>query len=541
MHTRWPLFTALVAGSAVLAIFGYVVLANPEGEAVPASGGRYVEGVMRPPERINPLFAAGNTTDADLSALIFSGLIRIAPDGTPLPDLAERWEITGNGQSYTFHLRRGVAWHDGEPFDAEDVAFTFDAISDPGFKGDPALAQLVQGVVVEARDPYTVEFTLEQTYAPFLAYLGVGILPEHLLSGLDANQLFNAPYNAQPVGTGPYRMERRTDTTVELVTNSTYYLGPPHIEELAIRVFRDASSVVAALRSDEIDGALLGEGITAADVEFLRDTGRYTVHELPSTAFFALYFDTRSPLFEDREVRRALLEGLDRAAVVRDVADGQGRPAGVGITEASWAHRSIEIPEFNAGHAASALERAGWQRASDGIRQNGGRRLAFSLAVGNDPTPVAIAEHVARQWAAIGIDVTVRPLQASTYLEEHVLPRDYEVALVLVDPGIDPDPYPFWHSSQIAPPGRNLSNYGESRIDDVLERARQTTDTARRIELYELFSNYLLAATPFIPVYSPVRLYLHSTEIQGFTPVLLYAPSSRFFSVSQWFVDTRVE
>ena len=161
-RTRWPLFAALIAGISAVALFWYFVLEHPEGEAVPASGGRYVEGVTHQPERINPLFASANPTDADLSSLIFSGLVRLGPDGMPQPDLAERWEITGNGQSYVFHLRNGVAWHDGEPFTAEDVMFTFDAISDPGFRGDPGLAQLLDGVVVSARDDYTVEFRLEQ-------------------------------------------------------------------------------------------------------------------------------------------------------------------------------------------------------------------------------------------------------------------------------------------------------------------------------------------------------------------------------------------
>src|SRR5437868_14776282 len=120
-QTRWPYLVALVAGISAIAVLWYFVLSNPSGEAVPASGGRYIEGVTRGPERINPLFAGANRTDGDLASLIFRGLVRLSPDGTPRPDLAARWEITGNGQSYVFHLRHGVAWPAGHAFAAEDL------------------------------------------------------------------------------------------------------------------------------------------------------------------------------------------------------------------------------------------------------------------------------------------------------------------------------------------------------------------------------------------------------------------------------------
>src|SRR5690242_1003137 len=133
--TRWPFFIALVVGATAAAIIGYFILSDRPGEAVPSSGGQYTEGVLRAPDRMNPLFAGPNQTDADVASLVFSGLVRLGPDGTPQPDLAERWDITGNGQDYLFHLRQGVAWQDGEPFTSDDVVFTFRAISDPSFKG----------------------------------------------------------------------------------------------------------------------------------------------------------------------------------------------------------------------------------------------------------------------------------------------------------------------------------------------------------------------------------------------------------------------
>ncbi|MEX2245391.1 MAG: peptide ABC transporter substrate-binding protein [Dehalococcoidia bacterium] len=539
-QTRWPIFAALVVGIAAVAVFWYFVLSNPKGEAVPASGGRYVEGVTRAAEQINPLFAQSNPTDADLASLIFSGLVRLGADGLPQPDLAERWEITGNGRNYVFHLRDGVAWHDGADLTADDVVFTFGAIADPEFRGDPVLAQLMQGVVIRARDPLTVEFRLEQAYAPFLAYLNVGILPQHLLDGLDADGLANTPFNADPVGTGPYTFAGRTSDGVRLEANPTYYLGPPRISRLDFRVYPDGDALAAALRDGAADGALLDPATPRAQLDVLGGEEGFSLHRLTSMSFNAAYLNIDSPIFADPTVRRALQRAIDVTALIVALSPGgEGTPAG--IPPGSWAYTPVEVPSFSPGQAASALEQAGWPRGQDGVRNRGGLRLAFTLSTTNDPLRVAIAEEIARQWRAVGASVTVQPLDAGTYIDEHLLPRRFEAALVLVDPGPDPDPYPFWHSSQIAPPGRNLAKLFDTSIDDMLERARQTTEVDRRRELYAEFQDAFVAAVPALPLYAPGYTYAQSPRVQGFADALLITASSRFASVREWYVRTRVE
>jgi peptide/nickel transport system substrate-binding protein len=543
MQTRWPFFAALVAGIAVVAGVWYLVLSDPKGEAFPASGGRYVEGVAGAPERINPLFASGNPVDQDVAALVFSGLVRLDADGTPLPDLAERWEITGNGQNYVFHLREGVAWQDDEntPFDADDVVFTYEAISDPAFRGDPALAGLMQGVVVSARDAYTVEFKLEQAYAPFLAHLTIGILPEHVLGDLDADGLYGAEFNARPIGTGPYRLRGRTDDRIELETNSTYYLGPPKISELALRFYPNEDAIAEALRAGDIDGGLLGAATDRPELDILRESEDLVLRDLTSTSMNIVYLDTRSAIFEDADVRTALMQAINLESLIADAAGGRGVGAVSGIPRSSWAFTGAEGPGFNAGTAASALERLGWSRGSDGVRRNGSLRLAFTLVTSDEPRRVAVAQDLVRQWRAIGVDATVETAPAATFIEGRLLARDFEAALAEIDAGVDPDPYPFWHSSQLSAPGRNISGYSAPQVDDVLERARQTTDTARRKELFGLFEGYIIADMPALPLYSPVSTYVQDARVQGFEPSLLFSRASRFANVNDWYLRTRVQ
>jgi peptide/nickel transport system substrate-binding protein len=539
-QTRWPFFATLVIGGLAIATFAYATLANPRGEAVPASGGHYVEGVLRAPERINPLFAGTNQTDTDVASLVFSGLVRLRADGTPEPDLAERWEVSNNGQNYVFHLRNGVEWQDGEPFDAEDVVFTFRAIADPGFKGDAVLSQLMQGVVISERDPLTVEFKLEQTYAPFLTYLSVGILPKHLLAGLDPNQLFNAPFNARPIGTGPYVFGGQNGSGVQLTSNPTYYLGPPLVSTLEFRVFADATALAAAMRARAVDGALFSPNAQPDIASVVKGNPAYAAHQLASTSYFSVYMDANAPQFAQTEVRRALMQAINVQALIDDAA-GAGVPAEVGIPRQSWAHSDVTLPPFDPGAAARALEYAGWSRGRDGVRRNDATRLSFTLSTTSDPRRVALAQDIAGQWRAIGADVTVQPLDASSYIDEVLLPRKFEAALVAVDPGPDPDPYPFWHSTQIPPPGRNLADHRDTRIDDVLQRGRQNTDPARRKELYELFAGYLIPAMPAIPLYAPTYTYAQSARVHGFGDTLLFTPAARFASAYQWYIATRRE
>ncbi len=542
MHSRWPIFGALIAGIGAVAVIWYAVLANPAGEAVPATGGRYVEGVARGPERINPLFAYANETDRDIAALVFSGLVRLAPDGRPLPDLAERWDITDNGATYVFHLRSGVAWHDGPDsrFDADDVVATFDAIADPEFRGDPALAQLMQGVAVTARDVRTVEFKLEEAYAPFLAYLTIGILPAHLLGDLDPDGLYNAEFNAQPVGTGPYRVKGRSREGVVLEANSTYHFGPPHISTIEFQIVADEGGFVESLRSGNIDGAIFGPEAGAAELKLLRDDSRFTLHGLTGTSLNIVYFDTRAPLFDDVAVRGALVQAVNPRSLIDSAAGGRGEPGDTGIPITSWAHADVAGRGFNPGAAARALEIAGWSRGRDGVRRKGDLRLSFMLSTSNDRDRVAIAEDVARQWRAVGAEVEVLPLDAETYINDHLLPRAFETALVEIDPGPDPDPYPFWHSSQVAGSGRNLAGFSDPLLDDVLQRARQNTDMARRKELYEEFATFLIDGAPAVPLYAPVSTYVQRQDVRGFEPSLLFSPASRFWNAHEWYVKTRV-
>ena len=536
---RWPLLLTLVAG--VGAVIGLTyVSTRPSGEAVPAHAGRYVEGVAGAPTRINPLFTT-NDVEIDLASLVFSGLVRLGPKGDVQPDLVESEPaVSPDGREYTFRLRKNVSWHDGEPLDADDVLFTIGAIQNRDFQGDPRLADVFRDVQLEALDDYTVVMRLAQPFAPFLAFATVGILPEHRLRGLDAARLFDAPFNDRPVGSGPFRLAELSSTEAVLKSFDGYHFGRPLIETLELRFYRDDATLLNALREDEIDGALLRSGLMPEDVaDFDDDTG-WVRRPLHSTGYSLVYLNRRLAAFEDVRVRRTLQLGLDREALIEEVLQGQALAIDSPIPRDLWAYvSSPNAYAFDQASAAALLDEAGWVLEAGG-RAKEGQSLEFTLATVDDPLQTQVARALARLWSQLGIRVEVQVSGASQFREDVLLPRAFDAVLGTIrPPGPDPDPYPFWHSSQAVCEGLNLAGFSHPQADQLLENARQTPSTEQRAEDYRAFQEIFARELPAVLLYTPTHQYLVRAEVQGVvSPQLLLSPGSRFYDVHRWFLET---
>ncbi|MBI2861229.1 MAG: peptide ABC transporter substrate-binding protein, partial [Chloroflexi bacterium] len=235
-YFRWQLLIAALAISTGAVLLWRIAFTSAT-VVVPASGGTYVEAVDERPRYLNPLLAQPGTLDSDLCALIFSGLVRLAPSGEAAPDLAESWEVSGDGRTYSVHLKAGIRWHDGEPFSADDVLFTISLLKDPDFQGNPALAELWHDINVSKTDDLTIQFQLQDAFAPFIEYLTLGILPKHLLSNAQTATLPADPFNASPVGTGPFRVREVNVERIDLEPFSYYYGQQPYLQRLVFQFY----------------------------------------------------------------------------------------------------------------------------------------------------------------------------------------------------------------------------------------------------------------------------------------------------------------
>lgn len=535
----WPLLAVLLAGVVILG--GLVLwisspLSNDEAEQT-----RYVEAVVGAPSRANPLFAYASNADRDLSSLVFSGLTRLGADGTPLPDLAETWEVGQDGLTVTFHLRSGVKWHTGAAFTSDDVLFTYELLHDPALQGDPEQAALWQSITCAAPDDLTVTCTLPEPYAPFLSYATIGILPKAVLSAATPQSILNDPFNQAPVGTGPYRLTSLDENSAVLKANESFYMGAPNIDEIDFKFYPDMASATAEVIRKQADGLLADLTIDPADYQSLREVEGLETHVMNRSAFTILYLNNSSPPLNDPEVRSAIAQAVDVDAIITSLLGGRAERADTPIVPGAWAYDSgAQMPAPDVGQARQILESAGWTLPEGGtVRSKNSTELRFSLLTDQDPLRGAIAEAISQQLADAGIDATVARQPSGDLVRDFLIPRQYQAAIFGFDPGADPDPYPAWHSSQAINGGRNIAGYTSEDADALVEEARRTTALADRKELYQQFQTLFLRDIPSIPLYVPLDSYFVSDRVKNIEPGVLFTPSSRFRNVWEWTVEAR--
>ncbi len=536
-RSRWLLPATVASGIVILAALWYTTSHSSEANP-PAPVVTYSEGVAGTFSRINPLYDSFNEVDSDLTALVFSGLTRLGPDGTVLPDLAESWDISDDGLTYTFHLRPRVTWHDGEPFTADDVVFTYAAIQDPNFRGGPELEELFRSLSVAKIDDETVEIRLMQPFAPVLAHLSVGILPAHLLKSLDADALYSGPFNQEPVGTGPFRLTNISSERAVLDANPSYYFGEPNIRRFELRFYPDEPSLLTALKDGEVQGAFFRSSLKSEDRWFLEANSNWQVLHLPSTTSTVLYFNVGTPPLQDRKIRQALAHAVDRVGFIANVLEGQAVPANSPIPVGTWSYSPVlDRYTYDLAEAARLLDEEGWIMQPNGIRAKNGQEMRLSIITNEDSQRLAIAQAIGQTWTALGIPTEVSAQGPTTLLRDFLTPRLFLVALYGFDGGPDPDPYPAYHSSQAAPGGSNLSGFSNPDADLLLQTARQTTDTGARMTLYRQFQEVFANEVPSLPLYHRTFTYVIGRHLQGVGQPVLFNSSSRFSNVREWRTD----
>lgn len=532
---RWP-WIAGAAGVLIFAAVAALAFIDPfNGEDEPETP-TYTEAIVGASFRVNPLFVYQSDADRDLAELVFSGLVRLSDDGTPEPSLAESWEISADGTTYTFALRSGVTWHNGEPFTAEDVTFTYGLLGNPATQADPDQAALWQSVSCSAESEMTVECVLPGPYAPFLSYATIGILPSHILSEVAPEEMVNDAFNRAPVGTGPYEMESLNETRAVLLANPHYYLGAPEIERLELRFYPDVSSAAADVVRGEAEGLLVDLTINPQDYQALQATGEVTPHPASRPAYTTLYLNNSEAPLIDPFVREAIAHAVDADGIIASLLGGRAVRADSPVPPGTWAYDAdVQAAAFDIRFARNLLDAAGWVLEEDGVvRSRNNVELRFSLMTDQDPLRGAIADAIAEQLAEVGIEATVVRESSGSLVTEFLIPKEYQAAVFGWDPGADPDPYPAWHSSQATGEGRNLAAYSNETADLLMEEARQTTDLEERREYYRQFQALFAEDVPSVTLYYPIYSYFVSSRISDVSPGVLFWTSSRFANVHEW-------
>ncbi|MGH2513652.1 MAG: ABC transporter substrate-binding protein [Candidatus Limnocylindrales bacterium] len=543
----------------------------------PAAGNPpvYREGVVGLPSSINPL-TARTQADRDLSRLIFSGLVARGPGSTYVPDLAASWTVDSTGRTWTFRLRPDATWQDGQPLTADDVVFTVGLLKDPAYRG--ALANSWSEVSVVKLDPTTVQFSLATPIAGFLEDALVGIMPEHLLGLTPITSLADSPFSSNPVGSGPYRLVSVDDVSAELVPTDRSAPSPSiasaprpsasggpgasaaaggpgasaaagaaggqasePLPAIELRFFADSGSLAGAYRAGSLDAA---SGLSPSDATALASLAGSRLLGDPSTTLSSVAFNLRAgapggaPL-APAAVRRALLQALDRPAMVTSVLDGLGNVADSPIPPSSWAFdpkASAPVPS-NPAAAATALKAAGWTKGSTGwLAPKAKAAFAFDLLSpdqASNPIAWAAAEAITGQWRNFGLAVTHVALDPTDFVAR-LGAGSFVAALVDVNVGLDPDLYPLFASSQAVSGGANLTGIQDSSLDALLVAARLPGTTTARAAAYGRLQAALVANPPMLPLFFQDDPIVLGPRVQGPSIRTLADLSDRYWDVLTW-------
>jgi peptide/nickel transport system substrate-binding protein len=534
----------VVALIALLVVVSGAAIAIDRAETktiVPAYGGTYVEGVTSAAQYLNPVLAA-TPVDDDVVRLVFSGLSRFRSDGSIQGDLAKSFSTTEDGKVWTFQIRDDATWQDGKPVISDDVVYTVALLQDKAYVGP--YSDAFRGVKVERVDDRVVRFTLPDAYGPFAASTTVPLLPSHLLAKVDYTGLARVAFNQHPVGSGPFRvLEADARQTVLARSDSFYRTLPdrsrPYLDRLVLRSYPDTSEALTALGRGEIDGV---GGLSTGEAERARTLKNVNLYSFGTNDFTALFLNMRpdKAMFRDRAVRQAIATAIDRGRVLQVAADGRGAVADEFVPQSSWAYiRDITRYTRSYDDAKALLDGADWKdHDGDGVRDRGGVKLSFAITTSNEPARVAAALQITDDLAAIGIRVELTAMPFTELIENAVPDRTYDALLIGVNVSGDPDPYSFFHSSEVKDPGRNFSGFFTFTMDRSLEAARRTTDQAKRRELYTSVFQTLSTEVPVVFLYFSDYLYAQGKQVQGLKIAPINDPRERLWNAEDWYVRT---
>lgn len=507
--------------------------------------------------RLNPLLAGLNPVDADITALIFEGLMRPNEYGEPEPALASGPPlISFDKLEYVVSLRQDVVWQDGTPFSADDVMYTMSVLAAPDFPGDPALGGFWRTVEVEKLDAFTVRFRLAQPLGSFAEALHIGILPAHALSGTTAAQLASHPFNLTPIGTGPYQLEALRGsagqvTMVDLRVAPNYRLRPEGqtgymIDRFRFVLFDTLDAVQAAMQRGEIDG-YAGRQRSERLALLALDSAFITHTQIEPTIGFLIFnwASETQPAFRDMRVREALEIGLDRASIIDRHLFNQALLADSPLLQGSWAYYpNLTWPPYNISAARDLLARADLASVADEASEATAEAtaeaaqdnfvLSFGIITPDDPALVNAAQEIATQWSQLNLNVQVEAVDLNTY-RTRLETGQFDTALVELSKfgSADPDVYNFWHQGQY-PDGDNYGGANDRVISELLERGRSDPNGSNRILYYREFQRQFVTRAVALPLYYPLYTYFVSEQVEGVQLGFIAAPSDRFRTIRDW-------
>ncbi|MBQ6409844.1 hypothetical protein IJI18_01135 [Candidatus Saccharibacteria bacterium] len=494
-------------------------------------GGTYIEATVGRVNSMNPLFAT-TTSEKILSKLMFATLTYNDFSGHPGPGLASSITYSDDGKVWRLKLRDGLVWSDGEPITNEDILFTIELIQNPAVS-TIYTANLENVKVAEDENGYIV-FVLPSAYADFVSALNIPVVPKHVLENTPIKTLVEADFSKTPVTSGPFNFNASQDSnssddekTIYLNANSNYYLGKPMVSSFAVHVYNDKDQIISALNAGSATATaeLSGEDISKVTL------GNYYKRLSSIDGGVFAFLNNSRGLLANADFRRAIRQGLKMSEI---------RSAAPNTTALNFPILKSQIeldyyPNIPTDNPEEAKEKI--------AELAGGEQVKLEIATVDSGYLPAVAEKLAENLRELGIECTVIPYaESQEFVANVIAKRNYDVLVYEVVLGSDPDPLPYYHSSQAKSSGLNLSNYRNSLVDDLLIGARGTADEALRMRKYEKFLEYWATDVPAIGLYQANMTYIYNKNVQVYNENnMLVTALDRFLDVENWAVNRGIK
>lgn len=488
---------------------------------------------IQEPRSLNPLFLDGYNS-GEINGLLFSYLTTYDTKGGMIPQLATavptlaNGGISQDGSRVTFHLRKDVTWQDGKPFTSRDVAFSFRAIMNP--KNDTLSRYGYDQIAsVDTPGPYTVVVHLKRRFAAIVSYFFGGdsnypVLPAHLLERYPS--LNHVPFNANPIGTGPYRLAswQHGDRLI-FVANDSYFGGKPGVRRIVIHIVPDAGTINAQLEAGELDAVFF------ADVMHIASLSNLPAHHIvqtPTTQFGTIQFNTQDAIVGQLAVRRAFAMAIDDAEMDRNIFHGY-YPPHTGLQGLfTWAYDpSAGYVPYDPAGARALLESDGWKLGSNGIRSKGGVPLHVSLVLpAGSVAWSSIADEVVQYERAVGIDVSLltRTSFVMTSPTGPIYQGHFQATFFTEQSSADPDATWLFACDQRAPNGFNFTRYCNRDVDRMFSAAASTFDRAKRAPYYAKIQRALIRDVPMNFIFQVKEIDVVPNALDGYTPSMYTSP-----------------
>ncbi len=510
---RREFLETVLGGAVATSLGGWENIPAAWAQPKPRRGGRVIVGLSQEPTVFNP-FKPHIEVDRGAHMCVFDSLWRLNDRGSFAPSLAveipsvEKGSISKDGLEYTFRLRRGVTWHDGAPFTAADVDFSWRWVMNPKFQA-ARRAGYDKITSLTTPDPYTVKIRLREPYAPMLAlWSDTYIVPKHILGAVaDVN---HNDFDEHPVGTGPFKwVERVPGDHITLTANQKYHGPGPYLDGVIFKYIPDLTVLYTRFATGAIDVTGI-QGITVDHYDEAKRLKGVVLHTSPTNFVEYIWFNLGQPQLQDLAVREALYLTMDKKNYIQQIYYGVTQPSESFLAPSSWAFNpNLPKHEYSPEKAKAKLEEAGWELGPDGVRQKSGVRLSFlnSTTAGNKVREQAQA-FLQQNWKAIGVEMNIHDLPPAVMWGDYWHNSHYDTAMVGInivgEEGGDPNAVSFFDSHFIpvkTGQGDNVGQYVNPRVDQLLEAGVTEVDQKKRANYYREVQGILRHDLPYLPIF----------------------------------------